>query len=505
MEGDILSQIEYSKGKSEIVYLETLLNDELRMPEYQRPYRWGKDLALKFFEDTYTAFINDKAEYRLGTVILCNSEKENMYYIVDGLQRMTTLSIVFYIFNELMEESIENIDDNESNTLNYGLINEGYDELSCASIRNNYLVLREKIYSVFSFGKIKNSGEKEDNLNDKSRKITLENYRRYLLENCTFVKVVIDNEDEAFQFFDSQNSRGKGLAPHDLLKAYHLREMENDLDIIEKKEIIKTWEDRDEYVLREFFSEHMYPILMWYRYKNGLNYSTKDIKIFKGVKKSKAERYNYFNYNYSANLYIEKQFTYSNNLGMGEENKIASTNLIIIEGCENEPMYQFQLTQPIIAGKRFFKYCSQYLAIFDKVEEYVKNYFEVEYESKIMRRRRGDVYVYNMFINALVFFVDKFNFAELNTQRLRILYRWAYSLRIKRRAVKKVAVNKYALGNLADLNSGINIFNMIHEMQEPVELEMIILDGISEDEISNSDREKYKGIIEELKNNKTRW
>lgn len=30
---------------------------------------------------------------------------------------------------------------------------------------------------------------------------------------------------EAFQFFDSQNARGKALYPHDLLKAYHLREM----------------------------------------------------------------------------------------------------------------------------------------------------------------------------------------------------------------------------------------------------------------------------------------
>ena len=34
-----------------------------------------------------------------------------------------------------------------------------------------------------------------------------------------------DDVDEAFRVFDSQNYRGKALAPHDLLKAHHLREM----------------------------------------------------------------------------------------------------------------------------------------------------------------------------------------------------------------------------------------------------------------------------------------
>ena len=39
------------------------------------------------------------------------------------------------------------------------------------------------------------------------------------------IVITVDKESEAFQLFDSQNSRGKALYPHDLLKAYHLREM----------------------------------------------------------------------------------------------------------------------------------------------------------------------------------------------------------------------------------------------------------------------------------------
>lgn len=39
------------------------------------------------------------------------------------------------------------------------------------------------------------------------------------------VVICVDKVSEAFQLFDSQNTRGKALDPHDLLKAYHLREM----------------------------------------------------------------------------------------------------------------------------------------------------------------------------------------------------------------------------------------------------------------------------------------
>ena len=52
--------------------------------------------------------------------------------------------------------------------------------------------------------------------------------REYIENRCELVVVITDDISEAFQFFDSQNARGKKLYPQDLLKAYHLREM-NDL------------------------------------------------------------------------------------------------------------------------------------------------------------------------------------------------------------------------------------------------------------------------------------
>jgi uncharacterized protein with ParB-like and HNH nuclease domain len=65
--------------------------------------------------------------------------------------------------------------------------------------------------------------------------------------------VVITKElSEAFQFFDSQNSRGKKLYPHDLLKAYHLREM-NNYEVSEIIKNVKIWENMDQKDLSKYY------------------------------------------------------------------------------------------------------------------------------------------------------------------------------------------------------------------------------------------------------------
>lgn len=45
---------------------------------------------------------------------------------------------------------------------------------------------------------------------------------------CEFVVIKVKELAEAFQMFESQNGRGKDLEAYNLLKAYHIRAMEND-------------------------------------------------------------------------------------------------------------------------------------------------------------------------------------------------------------------------------------------------------------------------------------
>ena len=67
----------------------------------------------------------------------------------------------------------------------------------------------------------------------------------FFYQKCQVVKVVLYDVSEAFQFFDSQNARGVDLAPHDLLKAFHLREMQNNVSEKKQTKIVETWENTE--------------------------------------------------------------------------------------------------------------------------------------------------------------------------------------------------------------------------------------------------------------------
>ena len=291
----------------------------------------------------------------------------------------------------------------------------------------------------------------------------LKDYVDYLLDRCTLVKIITENEQEAFQFFDSQNSRGKELAPHDLLKSYHLREMGDEPENT-KVEIINAWENTKQSELENLFSDNLYPLVRWYKSKDGLNYSAKDIKIFKGIKKN--NNYNFSIYNRAANLYIER----FNSEGMYE---LTAGNLI----------NQFQLTQPLIAGRRFFQYSLHYMELYKKVDKLVTFKFK---GNELIKSGSGDSYVYSMFINVLMFYVDKFSMDALTEARLFFLYKWAFSLRVCMKAVYRESVNKYAQGKSERVNYGLNIFSLISEMQDPMELDTVVLENVTEEKFKNS-------------------
>lgn len=419
-------------------------NQNLGIPEYQRPYKWSSQSVLTLINDIYTAFKNNMLEYRIGTVVLHNTPTQ--LNIVDGQQRLTTLAILFFAINEL-----------GINELSSSLLDAKYNQLSSEAIVRNLSVIRKRLMDF----------EKQE----------LESYSNYLLDHCTVVKIVTKDEQEAFQFFDSQNSRGKALAPHDLLKSYHLREMNDESESL-KIDIVNTWESTKQSELENLFADNLFPLIRWYKNKNGLNYSIKQIDAFKGIKKS--NNYNFSIYNKASNLYVEK-FNYEG----------------LYELASGEALNQFQLTQPLIAGTRFFKYTQHYLNLYKTLEKRIFHSFNTE---EIIQSGSGDAYIYNLFINILMFYVDRFNINSLTETRLLFFYKWAYSLRVCMKAVYRESINKYARGKSDRLNIGLNLFSVISDMQDPMELDTIILDVVSEDIFKNSkvNTERYQKVFEKI-------
>ena len=312
------------KEELEIVTIRELLNKDesngnLKIPGYQRPYRWSSESALTLLMDTYEAFEKKVKEYRMGSVVLHKQSENTVFNIVDGQQRLTTISIILFA---IKERTGEGNDDFVSS-----LLNEEYSGESRKCIVNNFDIVSRKIKEINS---------------DK-----LEEYYKYILDSCTVVKIVTEDEQEAFQFFDSQNSRGKELAPHDILKSYHLRLM-GDEEEGEKRSIINEWENIKQCDFEVLFANTLYPLTNWYKNRSGLNYSIKKIKVFKGIKTDNC--YNFTVYHEAANRYIEEF-----NNGFYNFISIGTVN-------------QFQLTQPIIAGKGFFEYGLHYEKIKRTIE-----------------------------------------------------------------------------------------------------------------------------------------
>lgn len=423
--------------EKEITTVEKLLTLELTIPVYQRPYSWSEKSSNILFEDIYKAFKADIDEYRLGTIILHKEKNSEQYNIVDGQQRLTTLAIILYCLNESLNEK------------EYKLFEAEYSDLSRNAIIKNHGLLSKRMKQL------------ED---DEFYK-----FKRYILENCTMVKIVTDKEAEAFQFFDSQNSRGKELAPHDLLKAYHLREI-RDEDEKEKIKIINRWEDIDQ-KLNELFKVYLYPMTQWYRGKDGLYYSSSKIEAFKGIKFE--NNYNHAIYHKASNLCVEQ----------------LNANATLIGA---KPLYsQFQLTQPFIAGKQFFRYTFHYYVLLKEIQIKLEKFAEKN-KVPLPSDLSGERYVKQLYECSLVFFADRFGLEALTESVMKQLYTWSYSLRLTMQAVYLQTINKYAKGQHERVNNGINMFNIISEMVDPEEMKSLVFEKPD----CSSNEEKYEKIYE---------
>ena len=69
-----------------------LLETNLSIPEYQRPYRWNLKNVEQLLSDIYKNQSDGHNVYLMGTVIV--HLYEDTYYIVDGQQRVTTLCLL---------------------------------------------------------------------------------------------------------------------------------------------------------------------------------------------------------------------------------------------------------------------------------------------------------------------------------------------------------------------------------------------------------------------------
>ncbi|MFC0308464.1 DUF262 domain-containing protein [Gallibacterium trehalosifermentans] len=368
-----------------------IVQKELSIPDYQRPYKWTTKNIIQLLNDLYFNFEKDKKVYRVGAIVIHHDETENKYDIVDGQQRLISLSLILYLLNN----------DNTLPLLQQNL---------CHSISADNLI------------KNKNAAEQfiQDRVKDKAE------FAKYILEVCEFVYIELTDIDEAFQFFDAQNARGKSLAPYDLLKAYHLRELVADKATI--YQCVENWESAvsAEFAdLEQVISKTLFRLRRWHKYQYAESFTNKELDIFKGANAS--DNYPYINQQL-ANLELYKFY---------------QTYPMLVHRRFSQ--LSFQSTQPIINGELFFRYIEHYrknyIFLFDQKSGFLNNHeiFNGELTEKggLLHfidsypgaYRVGDGYIKNLFQCLVMLYYDKFGQEHL-VQAIEKCFKWCYRIRL---------------------------------------------------------------------------
>jgi uncharacterized protein with ParB-like and HNH nuclease domain len=65
------------------------------IPSFQRKYTWGKKQILELWNDLYEAYSKNHTFYFLGSLITYDEGNQNRCYVIDGQQRLTSLTLIF--------------------------------------------------------------------------------------------------------------------------------------------------------------------------------------------------------------------------------------------------------------------------------------------------------------------------------------------------------------------------------------------------------------------------
>ena len=426
---------------------ELLKKGNLRIPSYQRPYKWNRKHIRNLFYDLRDAM--GKKEYQIGSVILHDNDR--YLDVVDGQQRLISISLFLHLLDDL--ENYKGAKQLLSSAV--------FGELSCYHASENY--------------------NEWENLTQLVGENQAKDICNFLLENCSVSVITISQErlSEAFQLFDSQNNRGKALEPHDLLKAYHLRKEDT-----EDERIVEKWEQFVEdknLSLKELFDKHLFRMRRWSRGETGLTNKrygsylrfTEDfIDDFKGVD-------------------LNQNFPY----------------LELYRHIENLPM---SITMPIIDGSKFFEYIESAYETIKEHKDFLNDELgfsdEPEGEEKNLAYPEGMLNIYNsskgrylkchnIFLNICSLFADRFGKEELSKEIVETLFIWSYYPRVKSKAIYDATVGNYVAGGRFRQKEVQKLFQLLSHAVTPndfmVKIDRELFENYTVEQIIEEEKDKW--------------
>lgn len=238
------------------------------IPRNQRRYVWKKPHWQDLYEDIVFSITETKPHF-VGSIVLEGEGKKDglsYYTIIDGQQRLTTITIVLLAImkhfheNDMTDDflgTISYLQSKNNSNQDITILNSEY-HVSLASLIRNMIALKDKSLSMASFveantlsktkdkcigdalrffySAIRDDVQQVDNVQKRLREI------RNAVLDMTAVKIVSSSEEDSYTIFEILNARGQELAAHELLKNYIMRYIQP----TERRDDAKMmWEDME--------------------------------------------------------------------------------------------------------------------------------------------------------------------------------------------------------------------------------------------------------------------
>ena len=211
---------------------------------YQREYAWQERQVRELIDDLTGKFLDSHdpghsrhevegyGHYFLGSIVI--SHKRGKRFIVDGQQRLTTLTLLLIHLHHLQDDRDERV---EVQSLVYS---EKFGRKSFNLDVPDRVEIMQRLMDGEAFdynGKnesVQNIGARYANISDHLPEevtgLALPFFVDWLLENVHFVEIEAYSDEDAYTIFETMNDRGLSLSLPEMLKGYVLANVRHEDD-----------------------------------------------------------------------------------------------------------------------------------------------------------------------------------------------------------------------------------------------------------------------------------
>lgn len=246
--GSISNNIQaFAKPLKEVLY-----EKKYQVDYFQREYKWQRKHIEQLIVDLEASFMSNYEDnhqrhdvanynsYYLGPIVI--SEKGALRSIVDGQQRLTSLTLLLIFLNNIQT-------DNDVDLVPF-IKSKKYGKLSYNIEVPDRTKVLDSIFEKSDFNISEIEDESIQNMIDRYQDIEslfpevlktdkLLMFIDWVKEKIVFVEIIAYSDENAYTIFETMNDRGLNLTPTEMLKGFLLTNVKNEEKIIELNDVWK--------------------------------------------------------------------------------------------------------------------------------------------------------------------------------------------------------------------------------------------------------------------------